>query len=278
VEVLELERMKHIVAIPYYCQEEVRRYLLIADLLRSYTRETSKTVEFEFLISPAWSVNPDDALFDAFSKVSTVDLYNCKTKAVGYPRRATAMFWEIMEHIAHSYPKDGGFVLWLESDMIPVRANWMSQLTSEWTSSPNLILMGPLIPEFRTRKGYLVPEHINGGSCYSKDLAKHVPLDGRRSYFDVDLFSYVKATKRFKPSELFTLATYDDIPELILDSETVILHGYLQAKDKFVNKCIDVVKRQKEPCFSKLMRLCKPRRCCKHGYWNGSSFFCPIHG
>jgi hypothetical protein len=269
--------MKHLIVIPYYCADEVRRYLWIADLLKQFTQAPGESIETEFLLAPAPSIDPSPTLFDVFSKISTVNIYKCKTEAVGYPQRATAMFWEIMEHIACAYPHDGGFVLWLESDMIPVRENWLNKLTAEWTSSSNLILMGSLMPEFRTREGYIVPEHINGGACYSKDFARYVPLEGRLAYFDLDLFSYAKATKRFKPSDLFILATYHEIPELILNSEAVVLHGYLQAKDKFIKKCVDMVKLQKEGCFSKMIRHCKPRRCCTLRYWNGSSFFCPIH-
>jgi hypothetical protein len=269
--------MKHVVVIPYYCNEEIRRYLWIADLLQHLAKTKNTAVDVEFLLSPAPSIDSSDALFHGFSRLAPVKLYNCKTEAVGYPQRATAMFWEIMDHIADTYPYDPGFVLWLESDMVPIRPDWLDKLTGEWTSSGNLILMGPVIPEFRTRHGNLVPEHINGGSCYSKDFAKYVPREARKLYFDLELFSYVKATKRFKASNLFVLATYHEIPDLILSSEAVILHGYLQVKDKFVRRCIDIVKTQKRRSLARVMRFFRPIRCCKHGYWSRGSFFCPIH-
>jgi hypothetical protein len=268
--------MKHIVVVPYYCADEVRRYLWIADLLKAFS-ETRSIIHTEFLLSPAASVGLDHSLFEAFSKLSAVNVYKCKTTAIGYPERPSAMFWEIMEFISRAYPADGGFVLWLESDMVPVRENWVDKLTAEWTSRPDLLLMGPLISQFRTRKGDTVPEHINGGSCYSKDLARHLPATCRESYFDLALFPYVKATNRFRPSESFVLATCRAIPELILNSEAIILHGYLQPKDEFVRTCVEIVRRQKEGWFQKLMRLCKARRCCAHRYWDGLSFFCPVH-
>jgi hypothetical protein len=271
--------MKHIIAIPYYSEDEVRRYLRIADLLKKFKSETTA---LEFLLCPAPSIVSNRRLFDDFSEVSPVKVYQCTTEIVGYPQRPTAMFWEIMEYIAGAFPQDGGFVLWLESDMVPIRENWAHKLISEWTDSPNLILMGPLMPEFRTRKGNVIPEHINGGSCYSKDLVKHVPLEARRAYFDLELFSYVKATTRFKPSDSFVLATYHDVPELIFASKAVILHGYLQPKDKFVKRCVDLVKQpqsveRKMSWFSKATRLRMLRRCCKHGYRKGASFVCPVH-
>jgi hypothetical protein len=269
--------MKHLVAIPFYCEDEIRRYLWIADLLKSFRSNTQRRVEFEFLLSPAPSIALNDTLFDALAQISTVRVYQCKTQTVGYPQRATAMFWEIMEHIGLTHSQDGGFVLWLESDMVPIRPDWLDKLTREWTSSTNLILMGPVIPEFRTRKGEIIPEHINGGACYAKDLASYVPLEARRRYFDLELFSCVKATKRFKASNLFVLASHDEIPDLILSSEAVILHGYLQVKDKFVRRCIDIVKSRKRYNMPGVMRFFRPVRCCKHGYWNRVSFFCPIH-
>jgi hypothetical protein len=272
--------MKHIVTIPYYSEDEVRRYLRIAELLTWL--KSANTTALEFLICPAPSIRLSDRLLQAFSTVSAVSVYQCTTGVVGYPQRATAMFWEIMEYIASAYPRDGGFVLWLESDMVPIRSNWAQKLISEWTSTPNVLLMGPWMPEFRTRKGDIVPEHINGGSCYSKDLVKHVPIEARRAYFDLELFSYVKKTNRFKPSDLFVLASYHELPDLIFASKAVILHGYLQSKDKFVKRCADLVEQpeslqRKMSWFSKATRLPILRRCCKHGYRKGVYFVCPVH-
>jgi hypothetical protein len=272
--------MKHVITLPYYSEDEVRRYLWIADLLARFKTET--TTALEFLICPARSIGLNQTLFQAFSGVSDVKVYQCTTDIVGYPQRATAMFWEIMEYIADAYPQDGGFVLWLESDMVPIREDWAQKLTSEWIDTPNLILMGPRIREFRTRKGDVVPEHFNGGSCYSKDLVKYVPPEARRAYFDLELFSYVKRTSRFKPTSLFVLATYNEVPDLIFGAKAVILHGYLQPKDKFVKRCAYLVKepkslRWKMTWFSRATRLLILRRCCKHGYRKGVSFVCPVH-
>jgi hypothetical protein len=93
----------------------------------------------------------------------------------------------------------------------------------------------------------------------------------------LELFSYVRTTKRFKASNLFVLATYGEIPDLILNSEAVILHGYLQVKDKFVRRCIDVLKTQKRYNLASVMRFFRQVRCCKHAYRNRGSLLCPIH-
>ncbi len=57
------------------------------------------------------------------------------------------MFWEAMEYIEQHSPNDGGFGLWLESDMAPVKENWIDQLDAEWKEGEAPILMGCYVPE-----------------------------------------------------------------------------------------------------------------------------------
>jgi hypothetical protein len=118
------------------------------------------------------------------------------------------MFWEIMTHIGRHYLYDGGFALWLESDMALVKARWIDLLAEEWCKQPSLLTMGLYIPSgyFPGLRAF-VPAHINGGACYSKDFVNHVPAEANSDAFDMALWPALVKTGRYQQSRSFSFTT-----------------------------------------------------------------------
>lgn len=269
--------MKHVVVIPYHNYAEIKRYLWIANFLQQFTVVKS---EYEFLLTASSFIKPSSALFRTFSLLAPVKSYQCRRKVRGFPQGPCAMFWEIMEYINKNYEKDGRFVLWLESDMIPVKRDWIDRLVSEWMLQPDTVLIGRYIPKTYRKRRLYCREHINGGACYAKNLTDFVPAEARRPAFDENLFPYIKETKRFKKSESFAFTHMYNLWQSIRDPEKVILHGFRQNKNKFIRRCIKIIQ---DPTLQKdevgIQRIIpkRLRRCCCTAYWNGFSLTCPIH-
>lgn len=79
-----------------------------------------------------------------------------------------------MDHIASTFKPDGGFSLWLESDMIPVKKDWLDRLSAQWYAADEpLRIMGCLVRAILSAsRRIVVDEHINGGACYAQDFAQ----------------------------------------------------------------------------------------------------------
>lgn len=272
--------MKHIVIIPYYCDEEVRRYRMIANFLKEMT-ETN--IPFEFLLCSGPSVRPSDALSDLFSKIAPTRSYACRTQVTGYPERPTAMFWEIMGHVNNTCEQDGGFALWLESDMLPIKKKWIDRLQREWLRMKETLLMGLYISQWKMPNRSIVRAHINGGACYAKNIIRFVPPEGRKPCFDIQLFPSIQATGRYLYSNQFVFTTHDTIPAHMKDPQKTILHGYLQNKDKFIQECIahfqhpETSNKQTFKWLRPILRYTKWGRCCELRHRKGIFLYCPIH-
>jgi len=237
--------MQHIVIIPYFSQAEVDRYLLIAEHLQRFASPGGR---FEHLLVSSYAMPPSELLFAAFEKIAPVRTYVCKNRVHGHPEGPSAMFWEAMDHIAdlsqsdRGMPEDGGFSLWLESDMVPIKPDWLAQLEQQWIQGGSeLLQMGRRVPPVYTkrwfrRKQVLIPDHINGGACYSKQFSRRLPNEVRRGgCFDRDAFQYVKLGGEYRYTAAFAFSTIETLSFDFSDKETLIVHGWQQNKDDFVN-------------------------------------------
>ncbi len=103
--------------------------------------------------------------------------------------------------------------------------------------------MGCFIPDVykyrllkRPRKW--IAEHVNGGACYSRDFSKVIPREARNDVFDVAVFPYVaKEPGRMKVTQTIALTTMDRCRFDIVDERRMILHGFMQEKDDFIDRC-----------------------------------------
>jgi hypothetical protein len=232
--------MKPLIVIPYYSNEEIERYVRIAGCIEQITRTERP---FQFLLVASSQIPASRRLFDRFSEIAPTSQLQCTNRSHGYPQGPTAMFWEAMDYVGANCTLDGGFTVWLESDMVPVKPDWIDRLVRQWIQErERLLLMGLFVPENQRRRllrhPRIVPEHINGGACYAKDFSAHLPAAARSGTFDMQLFPYVKQTGKYKPIPSFAFSTIESIPADLRDPEKLILHGWKQDKKTFVTQCI----------------------------------------
>ena len=232
---------QHIVILPYYCQDEVKRYVRIANFLSEQSPQES---DYCFLLAASPLAEKSDELEAAFSKVAPTHHFQCPTQVFGYPEGPTAMFWDCMDHISETFSESTGFSLWLESDMCPTRGDWIDRLSAEWYSGGTTpIMMGCYVPEvykyrlFRKRKLILDP-HINGGACYSIGFAKQMPAKAREGVFDVAVYKFAVEAGRVMPTDQITFSDNRRVRRDIMDDRRTLLHGFMQDKDQFIDNCV----------------------------------------
>jgi hypothetical protein len=268
---------RHFIILPYYCDEEIARYLKIAERLQSFPTPRGG---YHFLLASSPRTRPSYELMHAYSKIGNVMPLACTTRVFGYPQGPTAMFWDCMEYLATHHAGEAGFGLWLESDMAPSQPRWIDRLSDEWfgvataTSADSArasetnamkastsrvvstpIMMGCYVPEVykhRVFKGkkLILNAHINGGACYSMDFAKYMPKEARNGVFDMAVFQYAKKIGRIKSTRQIAFSTLNRVRRDLLDSSKVLLHGFMQDKDKFIDHCCRPLTEQEKQTAS----------------------------
>lgn len=231
---------RHVVILPYYCDSEVRRFTSIADWL---VRESAARPDCTFVLASSPRTPPSEALFRAWSRIGPVEHFRCPTPVFGYPQGPTAMFWDAMDHVAANFRGDG-FALWLESDMVVVRPDWLELLTADWDRGPRRpLLMGCYVPRvykfrwLRRRKPLLEP-HINGGACYALDFARRMPPAAREGTFDMAVFQHARALDGIAVTSRIGFSTVARVRRDVVAGNRCILHGFMQDKDRFVDRAL----------------------------------------
>ena len=239
--------MAHVVILPYYSLDEVERYLKIAELIKSHGPQEN---DFQFLLAASPRTEPNTRLLETFNSIAPTVSMQCPTQVFGYPAGPTAMFWDCMDYIAENMGDDDGFALWLESDMAPVKPNWIDRLSNEWygmqddpapTDTP--ILMGCYVPPvFKhrpfKRKKKILDCHINGGACYAKQFARQMPAEAREGVFDMAVFRHAESIGRIVYSDQITFSNTARVRRDVVNPQLVILHGFMQDKDEFIEQCV----------------------------------------
>lgn len=230
------------IILPYYCQEEVDRYLRIADHIMELGPQRTR---FDFLLAASPKTRTNRELEKRFSRIAPTVSFSCPTEIYGYPQGPTAMFWDCMDYIhTNSDPDDTGFAFWLESDMIPVKPFWLDGLVERWAAAGQLpLVMGCKIPNVYKQRIFKRPrkwiaEHVNGGACYARHFAGALPVNARHDVFDMAIYPFLQS----RPGALMTnrairLSTLDRCRSDIVDPECLVLHGFMQDKDDFIDKC-----------------------------------------
>ncbi len=154
-----------------------------------------------------------------------------------------------MDYLFETDNGDGGFGLWFESDMIPAKSDWLDRIVNDWNQAcqkrdnPTLV-MGCYVPQvfkerfFRAKRVW-VPEHINGGACYAKDFVNEIPASYRDGTFDMVIYEYLKAQDICATTESIAFSTVENCRTDLADDRFAILHGFMQEKNSFINKCMD---------------------------------------
>ena len=242
-----MQRRRHIVILPYYCQEEVERYLKIAEKIQSFPKPET---EVDYLLAASPRSQHSLSLYNAYSKIGNAIAFQCPSQIFGYPEGPTAMFWDCMDYVAENYKGTDGFSLWMESDMAPTQPDWIDRLSDQWYGHREIpIMMGCYVPEvyksrlFKKRKLLLEP-HINGGACYSMDFVDHMPAKAREGVFDMAVFQYAQSVGRAVSTNLISFSTSSRVRRDLHDREKVLLHGFMQDKDLFVDQCLSPLSKK----------------------------------
>jgi hypothetical protein len=235
--------MRHVVILPYFCDEEIRRYLKIVGLMERFPKQQC---DWQFLLAASPRIKPSLTLQQACQRVAPAESIRCPTQVFGYPEGPTAMFWDCMEHIHRQMPDDGGFAFWFESDMAAVQPDWLDRLDAEWRRATGPLLMGCYVPEvykqrLLRRRKLLLQDHINGGACYAKPFARWMPPEAREGVFDMAVYRYAKKLGRVQPTGLIDFSTNQRVRRDLLDPRKVVLHGFMQDKDRFIDDCVEPV-------------------------------------
>ena len=244
--------MRHVVILPYFCDEEIKRYLKIVRRMEQFP---SQKCDWQFLLAASPRIKPSHTLLQACRRVAPSESFQCPTQVFGYPEGPTAMFWDSMEYIEHHSPNDGGFGFWFESDMAAVQPDWLDRLDAEWNQGSTPLLMGCYVPEvykqrlFRRRK-LLLEDHVNGGACYGKQFARWMPPEAREGVFDVVVYKYAKKLGRVKGTSLIDFSTNSQVRRDLANVQKVVLHGFMQDKNQFIADCVTpLTTREKKQAF-----------------------------
>jgi hypothetical protein len=233
----------HVVILPYFCDEEISRFLRIVSRLMAMPQRC----RWSFLLAASPRTTPSKVLEDACRRVAPVKSFQCPTRVFGYPQGPTAMFWDCMDYLAENYPDDGGFGLWLESDMAPVKYDWLDRLEKEWSGAPNPVLMGCYVPKvykqrlFRGKK-LLLDDHVNGGACYAKTFAARLPCSAREGVFDMVTYREARQVGEVLLTRQIDFSDNRRVRRDVLDPGKVLLHGYMQDKNQFIEACLAPVR------------------------------------
>jgi hypothetical protein len=235
---------KHVVILPHFCEDEVDRYERIAERISSWPKSE---VEVDYLIAASPKREPSQRLMDAYSDLGNVVAFQCPTQIFGYPEGPTAMFWDCMEFVEKNYSNNDGFSLWLESDMCPTQPDWIDRLSNQWYEGgvdANLpLMMGCFVPEvykYRILKSpkRLLEPHINGGACYAMNFASQMPADAREGVFDMAVYQFAKEKGLARECRAISFSTTDRVRRDVMDTSKVLLHGFMQEKDQFIEDCV----------------------------------------
>ncbi len=231
----------HVVILPYFCEAEVERYLQIVVSLRRFGPQATA---YEFLLAASPKIEISRRLHKAYASLAPTTSFQCPTQIFGYPQGPTAMFWDCMDFIANHLNRQPGFSLWLESDMAIVKPDWIDRLSQEWHSNSSApLMMGCFVPDvyrWRVFRGYkhILHAHINGGACYVKDFASRMPAEARLGVFDMAIYPHVCQAGGARISSQICFSTTARARRDVLDPGKVILHGFMQDKDQFIQRCV----------------------------------------
>ena len=238
------DRPQHTVILPYFCREEVERYLKIAERLAQFP---APKCDVTFLLASSPKTETDEDLVAAYSKLGKTIAFACPTQIFGYPEGPGAMFWDCMEYLQAKNDGGDGFSLWLESDMAPVKSDWIDRLSDEWYAGDETpIMMGCYVPEVYKRRILKRPKrileaHINGGACYALDFASHMPPEAREGVFDMAVFQFAEKAGRSRYTRQISFSTNQRVRRDVMDPNKVLLHGFMQEKDLFIRQCLNPI-------------------------------------
>ena len=231
----------HVIILPYFCDDEIRRFVRVADALLQFPQPQCN---YHFLLASSPKIETSQELVSAFRRVGNCSTFACPTQVFGYPEGPTAMYWDAMEHVAQTFGSDNtGFCLWFESDMAPVKPDWLDRLSAEWYSAQPPLMMGCHVPDTYKKRWFRKPKlilnaHVNGGACYATDFARRLPPSARRGVFDMAVYQHAAQQNGVRKTEQIAFSSLNRVRRDVQCPKKVLLHGFMQDKDRFVEECL----------------------------------------
>lgn len=231
---------QHVVILPYFSQQEVDRYIKIANYLK---RQPTPNCRVHFLLANSLRIEPSIELFEAYREIGPCTSFECPTPVFGYPEGPTAMYWDCMKFVGEKFSDLSGFCLWLESDMAPVKPDWIDRLSNEWFTGERPLMMGCHVPDIYKKRIFRKPKlilhaHINGGACYSMDFATRLPENARQGVFDMAVYNHAQQLGKIRNTDLISFSTLSRVRRDVQSENKVLLHGFMQDKDQFIDSCL----------------------------------------
>ena len=93
-------------------------------------------------------------------------------------------------------------------------------------------------PRLLRKPKLILDAHVNGGACYAKDFAKRMPSKARNGVFDMAVYRYAQAQNGIKPTKQIAFSTVERVRRDLVHPSKVVLHGFMQDKDSFIERCL----------------------------------------
>lgn len=140
---------------------------LIADI------EPAKNEKVEFAFFARFDATHDEETVAYVSRKFNVWKMTCRIPGTGWPDGCNAMAIDLMHQAnewSHDRWKQIKAVYLIESDILPMRRDWLARLTAEWdvTSAQGKLLMGSFYP-FHSPVG-----HINGNMFIDPQIVSRI--------------------------------------------------------------------------------------------------------
>lgn len=233
--------MRHIIALALYNLADLDRFTWLANLQQHLPRPH---IEIEYLLVSLIHRDSSRDLEKQLASFAPTHVFGGNHHGNDHPHVAADIFWQTMDFVLTRFDHDDGFVLWMESDMVPAKPDWLERVHREWCDFGSPLVMGQFVDRLPHHLGDgPVPPHITGGACYAKNLSEFVATGvDRQPRFDVSLFNALENQhERVHATSQFAFGAVQLIDQMINDECISLVRGLAQPADEFVRAVISAI-------------------------------------
>lgn len=184
-----------------YWEGDKQRALSVARLIADLHPE--KDNGFKFMFTRRFDATPvDDETLRYVGRKFDILTHQCRRKEVGWPAGcngvASDMFMLAQEKLNRGEWKNVSAVWLLESDILPLKSNWLYLIADEWKRAreANKLIMGAW-SEHHSPVG-----HINGNMLFHPSLCDRVPgLEGSAPHIGWDVYHAMRLSRHWWKSD-----------------------------------------------------------------------------
>jgi hypothetical protein len=163
---------RKIVVVLQFYEGDKARAMHLARLISDLQPE--KTDRFDFAFAPRWDCTHDYETIQKVSRKFNVWQMKSNRRGMGWPHGCNELACDMMQQ-AYVHKREGKWsnhkaVYLIESDIMPMRRDWLEALSSEWdeAQAKGKLVMGSWSPL------HSLVGHINGNMLFSPDLVSKV--------------------------------------------------------------------------------------------------------